>query len=182
MITFKHRMDAVFEKISFVQRKITAAILLCMIVVVTIQIVARPMRISIRWTEEVATYLLIWMTYLGSIGCVIKGEHLAVDLLLARYTPPQRRYVRIFVDVIIAIFCGIMLVFGIKLCTNPVIIHGNTPALGISRVWIYASLPISMAFSLFFILYDLIIAVTDLVTGGVLFAGEEVEKNDYEMK
>lgn len=180
----KKKIDRGFELLATGIRKLTAVILMVMVVTVTIQIISRPLKLHISWTEEVANYSLIWLTYLGSIVCVIKGQHLCVDLLLARYKPNQRRVAQVFIDLVIAVFCGIMLVFGIKLCQSPIIINGRTPALGMSRVFIYLSLPISMFFSELFILYDLIVSTIDLMTGGKLVSDAEIEakSSDYEAK
>ena len=172
----KKKLDRFFELLAAGIRKITAVILLVMVVSVTLQIISRPLNLHIAWTEEVSTYSLIWMTYLGGIVCVIKGQHLCVDLFLARYTPRQRRVAHVFINLVITIFCALMFAFGAKLCMSPIIINGRTPALGMSRLYIYLSLPISMGCSLIYIAYDLIVSVIDLFTGGKLITDEEIEE------
>ena len=172
----KNAVDRAFTVLAAGIRKITAVVLMVMIVSVTLQILSRPLNLNIPWTEEVSTYSLIWMTYLGGIVCVIKGQHLCVDLFLARYTPRQRRVAHVFIDFVITIFCALMFVFGTKLCMSPIIINGRTAALGISRLYIYLSLPVSMGFSLIYIAYDLIVSVIDLFTGGKLITDEEIEE------
>lgn len=172
----KNALDRAFALFAAGIRKITAVILMVMVVSVALQIISRPLKLNISWTEEVSTYSLIWMTYLGGIVCVIKGQHLCVDLFLARYTPRQRRIAHVFIDLVITIFCAIMFVFGTKLCMSPIIINGRTPALGMSRLYIYLSLPISMGFSLLYITYDLIVSIIDLFTGGKLITDEEIEE------
>ena len=172
----KNAFDRAFALLAVGIRKITAVILMVMIVSVTLQIISRPLKLNISWTEEVSTYSLIWMTYLGGIVCVIKGQHLCVDLFLARYTPRQRRVAHVFINLVITIFCALMFAFGAKLCMSPIIINGRTPALGMSRLYIYLSLPISMGCSLIYIAYDLIVSVIDLFTGGKLITDEEIEE------
>ena len=153
-----------------------------MVVTVTIQILSRPLHLKVNWTEEVSTYSLIWLTYLGGIVCVIRGQHLCVDLFLARYNPTQRRVAHVFITLVITVFCAILFVFGVKLCMSPIIQNGRTAALGISRLWIYLSLPISMGFSLLYSVYELIVSAVDLVTGGKLISNEELEEmtSNYE--
>lgn len=184
LVVLKKKIDNGFLFFAHGIRKLTAVILMVMLVAVTIQVFGRLLKLTTPWTEEVATYSLIWLTYLGSIICVIKGEHLCVDLFLARYKPAQRRVAQVFIDLVITTFCAIMFIFGVQLCMNPVIITGRTPALNISRVYIYLSLPISMGFSLLYIVYDLIVSVIDLATGGKLVSDEELEAKvaDYEAK
>lgn len=159
-------LDRFFELITKVAKKIAASLMLVMICVVSIQVMGRIFSFKLPWTEEVATYSLIWMTYIGSIAVLIKGEHLTVDLFLVRYRPAQRRVARVVIDLAIVAFCGILFVFGVKLCCNPIVLNGRTPALAISRLWIYLSLPISMFFTELYSIYDLVISCADLFSGG----------------
>ena len=46
-------------------QKFCACLLLVMIVDVSIQVVGRVFLFKLPWTEEVATYSLIWMTFIG---------------------------------------------------------------------------------------------------------------------
>lgn len=169
----KKSIDRGFYILSRASQKVCACLLLVMIVVVTLQVVGRIFLFKLPWTEEVGTYSLIWMTFIGSIAVLIRGEHLTVDLFLLRYTPKQRRVARIVIDLVLVLFCGLLAIFGTKLCQSPIIINGRTPALAISRIWIYLSLPISMAFNTIFSVYSLIIGVIDLVTGGKLTEEKE---------
>lgn len=179
-MAIKNKLDKFFAGIVFVQKKLCACLLLVMIVMVSMQVAGRFMHAKFPWTEEITNYSLIWMTFIGSVGVLIKGEHLTVDLFLLRYTPVQRRIARVVIDLTVLIFTGLLFVFGTKLCMNPLIINGRTPALAISRVWIYASLPISMFFSSLYGLYSLTVGVVDLVTGGKITALSNQKKEAAE--
>ena len=52
-----------------------------LICVITLQIVSRLMFTSVSWTEEVARFLLIWITFLGAALAFQQGRHIAVTLL-----------------------------------------------------------------------------------------------------
>ena len=159
--------DRILDGIVFVQKKITGTLLLVMIFTVSWQIIGRVLlKINTPWTEELAKLCLIWFTFLGSIGGLHKGEHLTVDLLLARYKPETRAKVNVFIYAIISAFCIMLFVFGVGLCNNPIIRRGVTTGLNISRLWLYMSLPISMFFSSLIAVYKLITATVDLVKGG----------------
>ena len=172
----KEKIDHAFMLVAKLCQKFCACLLLVMIVDVSIQVVGRVFLFKLPRTEEVATYSLIWMTFIGSIAVLIKGEHLTVDLFLLRYSPKQRRIANLFIDLVILIFCAILLIFGLQLCQSPIIINGRTPALAVSRVWIYASLPIAMFFNTIFAGYRSIVAAANLATGGRLEAETEDAK------
>ncbi len=169
MVKWKRGIDRFFDGVVFVQKKITGALLLLMIITVSWQIVGRVVfKLSTPWTEELAKLSLIWFTFLGSIGVLRNKEHLTVDLLLARYKDATRRRTRVLIDLVVAAFCVMMFVFGITLCKNPIIIRGITTGLNISRLYLYLSLPICMFFSSLIAIYDLILGVIDWIRPNLL--------------
>ena len=160
----------------------SACLLIVMICAVSVQVVGRVLEFRVPVTEEIGTYSLIWMTYIASIAVIIKGEHLSVDLFLNRYKPGQRRVVRVFIDVLLIVFCGMLMLFGFQLCQNPIIINGRTPALQMSRLYVYLSVPIAMTFATLFAVYDLIVAVADIAFKGGLTEEENRRKAIEEAK
>lgn len=178
----KDRIDSLFEWIATAAKFISACFLIVMIGAVSVQVVGRVFHFKVPVTEEIGTYSLIWMTYIASIAVIIKGEHLTVDLFLNRYKPAQRRAVRVFVDVLLIIFCGMLMVFGFQLCQSPIIINGRTPALQMSRLYVYLSVPIAMTFATPFTAYDLIVAIADIAFKGALTDEEKRRKAIEEAK
>ena len=175
-------MDTIFDWISTAAKFFSACLLIVMICAVSVQVVGRVLEFRVPVTEEIGTYSLIWMTYIASIAVIIKGEHLTVDLFLNRYKPGQRRVVRVFIDVLLIVFCGMLMLFGFQLCQNPIIINGRTPALQMSRLYVYLSVPIAMTFATLFAVYDLIVAVADIAFKGGLTEEENRRKAIEEAK
>ena len=179
---FKDCADTIFDWISTAAKFFSACLLIVMICAVSVQVVGRVLEFRVPVTEEIGTYSLIWMTYIASIAVIIKGEHLTVDLFLNRYKPGQRRVVRVFIDVLLIVFCGMLMLFGFQLCQNPIIINGRTPALQMSRLYVYLSVPIAMTFATLFAVYDLIVAVVDIAFKGGLTEEENRRKAIEEAK
>lgn len=62
---------------------------------------------SLGWTEEIARFLLIGVTFLGAVIAVRKESHIAVELLY-RYLPRGARFVlQVAVDVVAFFFYGV---------------------------------------------------------------------------
>ena len=179
---FKDCVDTIFDWISTAAKFFSACLLIVMICAVSVQVVGRVLEFRVPVTEEIGTYSLIWMTYIASIAVIIKGEHLTVDLFLNRYKPGQRRVVRVFIDVLLIVFCGMLMLFGFQLCQNPIIINGRTPALQMSRLYVYLSVPIAMTCATLFAVYDLIVAVADIAFKGGLTEEENRRKAIEEAK
>jgi len=173
-------VDKIFGGIVKGSQIVAACFLIVMIIAVTVQVIGRVCHFKVPVTEEIGTYSLIWMTYTASIAVTAKGEHLTVDLFLNRYNDRTRRVMRILIDTMIVIFCGMLMVFGFMLVGNKIIVNGRTPALQISRVWVYLSVPIAMTFNTVYTLYDLIVAIYDFVSGGKVTAIENAKKAEAE--
>ena len=59
--------------------------------VITLQIVSRVFFTSVAWTEEVARFLLIWITFLGATLAYQQGRHIAVTILRDALPPVLKR-------------------------------------------------------------------------------------------
>lgn len=53
---------------------------------------------SVAWTEEVARYLLIALTFVGSAGAVRRGSHIRVEALEQALPVPARRALQALLD------------------------------------------------------------------------------------
>jgi len=179
-VKIKNTVDKIFGGVVKGSQIVAACFLIVMIIAVTVQVIGRVCHFKVPVTEEIGTYSLIWMTYTASIAVTAKGEHLTVDLFLNRYNDKTRRVMRILIDAMIMIFCGMLMVFGFMLVGNKIIVNGRTPALQISRVWVYLSVPIAMTFNTVYTLYDLIVAIYDFVSGGKVTAIENAKKAEAE--
>ncbi len=140
----------------FVLTKISAALLLAMIIIVTIQAVGRSfLKIPTSWTEEVSKYTLIWLTFLGSPVVLYKGDHLMVDLFYVKFKPRVRQWVHLFSDLFISAFCSYVIYFGVMLCMNKFVLNFVSPAAGIPRIFVYSALPVGAAIMLIYSLCDI---------------------------
>jgi TRAP-type C4-dicarboxylate transport system permease small subunit len=63
---------------------------------------------SVGWTEEIARYLLILVTFVGSVTAMRKGSHIAVEVLLVYLPREAKHWVLVGVDLLVALFCGAM--------------------------------------------------------------------------
>ncbi len=77
--------------------------------VVFLQFVARYVfNDSPGWTEEIARYLLIGVTFVGSVMAMRKGTHIAVEVAFKYLKPASRHWLLVAVDATVAAFCALM--------------------------------------------------------------------------
>jgi TRAP-type transport system small permease protein len=67
---------------------------------------------SLGWTEEIARYLLIGVTFVGSITAMRKGTHIAVEALLVFLPKEAKHWTLVVVDGTVALFCAAMAWYG----------------------------------------------------------------------
>jgi TRAP-type C4-dicarboxylate transport system permease small subunit len=96
------------------------------------------------WTEEVATYLVMWVGLLGAAVALNRGSHLGIDYFVAKLTVRKRLITQAFVFfVIFAFSLLILLIGGLQLVTDTLQLGQTTPATGVKVGYWYLSIPIS---------------------------------------
>jgi TRAP-type C4-dicarboxylate transport system permease small subunit len=70
---------------------------------------------SLGWTEEIARYLLIGVTFIGSMTAMRKGSHIAVEALLVFLPERGKHWVLVVVDGLVALFCVAMAWYAYRL-------------------------------------------------------------------
>ncbi len=99
---------------------------------------------SPRWTEEVATYLLVWLCLLGAVVAFARNEHLGVDLLISRFDLANRRLCELVVQCLVILFCAIVLIYGGSILVTETLGSGQvTPAMGVKMGLVYLVVPLS---------------------------------------
>ena len=122
--------------------------------IVALQVVTRLMNISLPWTEELARFFLIWLTFLGCSLALQQESHLSVDFFVNLAPKKVKLVIGLFIRVLMFIFFGVLLVYVIKLS----ILSIDTPSSSLQ--WpmglIYGILPISGVISMFYVVIDTI--------------------------
>src|SRR5690625_7133920 len=85
-IFFKKRSDCMWSKtlggINKVTKYMTSGFLIVMVVIIFLYIVSRIVSQSFfSWTEELARFLMIWLTFLGAAFYFHHGVHIGISML-----------------------------------------------------------------------------------------------------
>lgn len=108
------------------------------------------------YTDEIARFLLIWVSLLGAAYATGQNMHLAIDLLPDRLSPERRVKLDIVLDLIVIAF--VLLVFVIGGGTLVYYTYAYlqlTPTLQIPMAWVYLIGPISGTLIIFYKLSDI---------------------------
>lgn len=106
---------------------------------------------QIRWTEELATFLLVWLVFCGSALAYHDRAHLGIDLLVNSFDPEVRKLATILGHMLVFAFVALVMVWGGTELTWERLDSGQTMStLGIAKAWLYLSVPLNGLFMLWF--------------------------------
>ncbi len=114
------------------------------------------------WTEEVATYLLMWVAMLGTAVAFDRRAHLGLDYLTKKFDPKVQTVNSVIVLILVIAFTALVMVYGGWILVEETLnADQRTAALNIPMGYIYLVIPISGVFIILFALEEIV----ELITG-----------------
>ena len=118
-----------------------AGLLFVIVAVVFMNVVGRYfLHAPLRWSDEVAQFLFLWLSYLGALAALMGGSHYSfpnlIDLLPARLRFAAKTVSDLIVLAMLAVlvWCGTRLV--------DLLHHQRSPAIDLPVYYVYAALPL----------------------------------------
>jgi len=97
---------------------------------------------SLTWYDEFASYMLVWLTFYGTVVADYQRRHIGFDLLVGKLPPPARRAVDFAAELAVLGFQFVLLYYGWELTRR----MGDETAISLPWVkvtWISSVLPIT---------------------------------------
>jgi len=99
------------------------------------------------WTEELATFLLIWVALLGAAVALGRGAHLGIDYFVGKLPKRRRVQTELFVFGVVTLFSLLVMVIGgISVVLQTLALEQTSVAMQIPMGYVYLAIPISGAF------------------------------------
>jgi TRAP-type C4-dicarboxylate transport system permease small subunit len=113
-----------------------------MTAIVILQVFCRyALNHSLFWSEELARYLLVWLTFVGATVAYHRNMHPGVDVIFKRLQRKSRTRIRLFVHLISLVFFLILIWYG---CNFAYFIRAQTtPALSLPKWLVFSVIPLS---------------------------------------
>lgn len=119
------------------------------------------------WTDELARFMLIWVSILGAAYVSGKNAHIAIDLLPATFPEKKKLLLDIVTSVIISIFVFVIfLIGGLRYIYISFKLGQTSAALEVPMGYVYLVLPLSGII----IIYFKILAIRDARIASKLMA------------
>lgn len=110
------------------------------------------------FTDELARFLLIWISLLGASFVTGKKMHLAIDILPSKLEGKKQRNLNVLINVLVALFALFAMVWGgIKLVYITLTLNQTSAALNVPLGYVYLVVPLSG----FIIIYYSIMNLTE---------------------
>lgn len=151
-------LDAIIQPVVF-------AGMVALIGVITLQVVSRVLFSAVGWTEEVARFLLVWITFLAATLAFQRGRHIAVTFAVDALPVRLKQASRILAILSVIAFMVALVVIGYRYMQ--VQSFQKSASLQLSMTYVYAVIPISAAVMTWYALVDLV---------ALLLGDEDLEK------
>lgn len=109
-----------------------------------------------KWTEELARFLLIWVSMLGGALAFRRREHLGIDFLIGLMDTDVRGGMHKFKQGIVCFsVIAVFLYGGFRIVWDALVAQQTTPALGLKMGYVYSAVPLAGIFILLFAIEDM---------------------------
>jgi len=130
---------------------VLGSLLLGMVIVIFLQIIFRYLlKSSLPWSEELARYFQVWLTFIGSAYAIRKKSHISLSGITDRLPNRIKMRCSCIVDICVLAFIIVILIQGIKIVG--IITYQTSPSMGIPMKYIYIAIPASAVLSIFYIM------------------------------
>ena len=116
------------------------------------------LRSTFTWYDEIARLLFVWMVFLGAAVGVRQAGHFRLHLVIDRFPPALRRSAEVLGVLSIMLFGAVLIQHGWKLVELGQ--FQQTPVMGLSKGYVYASMPAGGALIILYSLRHLWNALT----------------------
>jgi TRAP-type C4-dicarboxylate transport system permease small subunit len=96
------------------------------------------------WTEELAVFMLMWVSLLGAAVALGRGAHLGIDYFVGKLPAKARLGTEIIVFFCVSTFSLLVMILGgIDLVASNLELGQESPALRVRMGYVYLAVPIS---------------------------------------
>lgn len=152
-----HRFEQYCSALNRLIEYLVAGLGLTMALLVALQVFCRyALNHSLFWSEELARYLLVWLSFLGATVAYYRQVHPGIDALTSRMPHPARHRCRQVVFLISIGLFMVMICSGIQFAWF--VRMQISPALAIPKWYILSIIPLSgtilLSYALHFLLHS----------------------------
>ena len=122
------------------EETILILLLICMVVIMGMQILARyALNTSLSWSEELTQYLFVWSVFLSISYCVKKRISIKIEQFLSILPKKGQTGLRLLRHTLVFIFCLIMIPYCVTYVRQAIDLQATSAALHIPMYFIQSA-------------------------------------------
>jgi len=130
------KIENAFVKFDIVLKWLMTAIFGGMTIIIFLQVIFRyVLKQSLPWSEELARYMFIWITFVGGMVAARRGQHIGMEMAQDALPKFMKKYAKAFASLLTSGFFGVIFYFCIKVW--PKMMMQTSPALGLPMAYPY---------------------------------------------
>lgn len=130
-------------------KTIIAILLFAIMTMLFIGVIARYFFISpIFWIDELVTYMLVCMTFLGGYEALRSDRLVRVTFVLSVLPKKAAKAVELFAQLVIVVFLCVIGYYSVLIMGTPVALRQSTVALGMPMIVFYTLIPVMIVLML----------------------------------
>lgn len=134
-----------------------------MLLIASAQVLFRyVINLSISWSQDLITYILIWSVFIGVSLTVKKRRHIKIELAYVIFSEQTQFFLKILSNAIFMIFCIFYSYLAILKVNNLIFVNPQiSDSTGLSMWMIQIAIPIGLLLSLYRLIVDTKLLITE---------------------
>ena len=128
--------------LSKIEEYFIGIVLLIIAFILFINVLLRFLGSSLVWSEEVARYAIVWITFIGSSVCIYKGAHIGVDAIMNVLSKKGQKTLRLATILLSIIFTIIFTYLSFIITKDVFITNQTSSTIKIPMLYVYGAMPI----------------------------------------
>lgn len=128
--------------LSKIEQYFVGILLLAIAFLLFINVVLRFFGSSLVWSEEVARYSIVWLTFIGSSVCVYKGAHIGVDAIMNVLSEKGKKILLLITILMSIVFTILFTYFSFVITKNVFTTNQVSSTIKVPMVYVYGAMPV----------------------------------------
>jgi len=128
--------------LSKIEQYFIGILLLAIAFMLFINVVLRLFGSSLVWSEEVARYAIVWLTFIGSSVCVYKGAHIGVDAIMNVLSEKGKKILLLITILMSIIFTILFTYLSFTITKGVFDTNQVSSTIKVPMVYVYGAMPV----------------------------------------
>ncbi|AEG13811.1 Tripartite ATP-independent periplasmic transporter DctQ component [Desulfofundulus kuznetsovii DSM 6115] len=166
ILVLEKKLGVLSEALHRLSRVVLGIVVIIMLSAILLQVFCRYVLNSpLRWPEELTTFLMAWMSFVGAAVALKEWQHIGVDVFINLFRGKVKIAMLFIVRVLVLVFVIFLLKQGVALAITSIPLLSD--GMRISMFWPRLSVPVGSALMLIHTIHLILQDIVNFATGEV---------------